>query len=138
MEECIICLENLDTNIAILKCNHKFHYNCIQSWILNKQNYINFCPICDRENEIINIISTQNNNLLSNQEIPRAIETINATNQEIPRAIETINPTNQEIPRAIETINPTNHEMNDGKLNQRMTNRHLQLNIKHEKKCTIL
>ena len=124
MDECIICLENLDTNIAILKCNHKFHYNCIQSWILNKQNYINFCPICDTENEIINIISTQNNNLLSNQEIPRAIETIN--------------PTNQEIPRAIETINPTNHEMNDGKLNQRMTNRHLQLNIKHEKKCTIL
>ena len=138
MDECIICLENLDTNIAILKCNHKFHYNCIQSWILNKQNYINFCPICDRENEIINIISTQNNNLLSNQEIPRAIETINATNQEIPRAIETINTTNQEIPRAIETINATNQVMNDGKLNQRMTNRHLQLNIKHEKKCTIL
>ena len=138
MDECIICLENLDTNIAILKCNHKFHYNCIQSWILNKQNYINFCPICDRENEIINIISTQNNNLLSNQEIPRAIETINATNQEIPRAIETINTTNQEIPRAIETINATNQVKNDGKLNQRMTNRHLQLNIKHEKKCTIL
>ena len=138
MDECIICLENLDTNIAILKCNHKFHYNCIQSWILNKQNYINFCPICDTENEIINIISTQNNNLLSNQEIPRAIETINPTNQEIPRAIETINPTSQEIPRAIETINATNQEMNDRKLNQRMTNRHLQLNIKHEKKCTIL
>ena len=110
MDECIICLENLDTNIAILKCNHKFHYNCIQSWILNKQNYINFCPICDRENEIINIISTQNNNLLANQEIPGAIETINSTNREI----------------------------TDPKLNERMTDCQIQLNIKHEKKCTIL
>ena len=33
MDECIICFEKLEYNIAILKCNHKYHFECITSWI---------------------------------------------------------------------------------------------------------
>ena len=45
MTECVICLETLETNrefgepnhIQFYKtfCNHKFHYKCLNSWILN-------------------------------------------------------------------------------------------------------
>ena len=42
MSNCVICLSNLNnqTKIIKLKCNHKFHYNCI-SQIKN-----NLCPLC--------------------------------------------------------------------------------------------
>ena len=53
--ECIICLDELETDIAVLSCKHEFHYKCIQSWIVQKKNYINFCPLCDKTNEIMNI-----------------------------------------------------------------------------------
>lgn len=54
--ECAICFEDLEKyDIAILNCDHKFHYNCIKKWI-NKSNKFNkVCPLCNIEGEIINI-----------------------------------------------------------------------------------
>lgn len=55
MEECMICLEPMIHNIVHLSCGHKYHYNCIQSWMKVKNNKKKICTICDHENEIINI-----------------------------------------------------------------------------------
>lgn len=43
-ENCSICLETFADNdlICELKCDHKFHPSCIQSWILEKGT----CPMC--------------------------------------------------------------------------------------------
>ena len=60
MSECMICLEELKNSIAELKCGHKFHFNCITSWMKNKNNYVNFCPLCPINNEIINVIHNPN------------------------------------------------------------------------------
>ena len=40
--ECSICLDELNDNIRILPCAHKFHKNCIESWEKINAN----CPIC--------------------------------------------------------------------------------------------
>jgi len=57
-EECSICLEKLENEIAHLSCDHFFHYHCIGSWIQKNQqknsNAIN-CPMCNQEFEILNI-----------------------------------------------------------------------------------
>ena len=42
-QECCICLQiESQKEWASLKCNHEFHYECINQWILLKNN----CPIC--------------------------------------------------------------------------------------------
>ena len=41
-EECSICLEKDEKEWASLKCNHKFHYECIIPWV----NAHRTCPIC--------------------------------------------------------------------------------------------
>ena len=43
LEECPICFKESDTTIKILKCNHLFCENCIQSWLIK---YKNTCPVC--------------------------------------------------------------------------------------------
>lgn len=42
MEECSICLEGNESKWGELKCNHRFHFECIVNW--TKIN--NTCPIC--------------------------------------------------------------------------------------------
>ena len=39
---CCICLDKLNNNIKTLSCNHKFHINCLNQWILSNPT----CPIC--------------------------------------------------------------------------------------------
>tara|TARA_Y100001970_G_C13888374_1_gene677385 strand:+ start:471 stop:767 length:297 start_codon:yes stop_codon:yes gene_type:complete len=56
-DECVICLEDLKNNVVVLDCNHKYHYDCIQSWYL-KKNVLK-CPLCRCESEIVNIINTK-------------------------------------------------------------------------------
>jgi hypothetical protein len=42
-EECSICLEELNQNDKLkLICGHKFHYKCINTWLIKN----NRCPIC--------------------------------------------------------------------------------------------
>ena len=46
--QCIICLCDYDQEdiIRILQCNHIFHKDCIDKWLLNEKTY---CPICRQE-----------------------------------------------------------------------------------------
>ena len=55
MDECHICLENLDGEIAKISCGHKYHYKCIGLWINKKNTYNKNCCICENETEIENI-----------------------------------------------------------------------------------
>ena len=44
---CIICLENYKYNdlIALMKCDHRYHYGCIKKWLNHNPN----CPICRKD-----------------------------------------------------------------------------------------
>ena len=57
--ECIICLEDLQNDIAILSCGHNYHYKCIKNWIKSKKTLINICPLCNENTnvEILNILN---------------------------------------------------------------------------------
>ena len=41
---CLICYDKLDNNISILKCSHKFHYECILMTYKNSKK--KQCPYC--------------------------------------------------------------------------------------------
>ena len=48
-EDCSICLEKLydqenNKEIISLECNHLFHKECVDPWIINNRN----CPLCKR------------------------------------------------------------------------------------------
>ncbi len=51
--ECVICLDDIDIfeNIKNLNCNHKFHKECIDLWLQEK----NTCPLC-RQNQDQNLV----------------------------------------------------------------------------------
>ena len=55
-EECHICLELLDGEIAESSCGHIFHYKCIQDWIKVKGPN-RCCCICEIDTEIVNIVN---------------------------------------------------------------------------------
>lgn len=59
LQECIICLEELSNDIAILSCGHNYHYKCIQNWIKSKKTLLNICPLCNENTnvEILNILN---------------------------------------------------------------------------------
>lgn len=47
MEECVICLEIMKTDIILLNCLHKFHTLCILKY---KNSYnCSLCPICRQD-----------------------------------------------------------------------------------------
>ena len=57
-DECPICLEDLDKNIAITNCGHQFHFECLSNWIYSQKKIIFTCPSCNQNPcEIINIYS---------------------------------------------------------------------------------
>ena len=43
--ECCICLVELGNNIALSKCNHAFHEDCLRQWLRNRR----VCPLCITE-----------------------------------------------------------------------------------------
>ena len=63
-DECMICLEPLDTGVAVLSCGHKYHYQCIQQWAKKIKTFTKLCSVCDLNVEIVNIL---NNNQNDNQ-----------------------------------------------------------------------
>jgi hypothetical protein len=50
--ECPICLDIIkDSDLFTLSCNHKLHYNCFLSYIMNKDgNIFVDCPLCRQMN----------------------------------------------------------------------------------------
>lgn len=40
--ECIICLDDVETEWITLECRHQYHKKCIQAWTRIRMN----CPIC--------------------------------------------------------------------------------------------
>ena len=40
--ECMICLEDMKTDIAVLSCGHIFHYDCLSKWVAKQAT----CPLC--------------------------------------------------------------------------------------------
>ena len=44
-EECMICLEPLNNEIAEVSCSHLFHYKCIKEWLSNNDR----CPLCNED-----------------------------------------------------------------------------------------
>ena len=57
--ECMICLEEMKDNIAVLSCGHRYHFECITAWANKKKDLYKICTVCPQNNEIINIISTK-------------------------------------------------------------------------------
>ena len=57
--ECMICLEEMKDNIAVLSCGHKYHFECITAWANKKKDLYKICTVCPQNNEIINIINTK-------------------------------------------------------------------------------
>lgn len=41
-EECIICLDDVETEWRDLECQHRYHKQCIEDWITIKPT----CPMC--------------------------------------------------------------------------------------------
>ena len=58
-DECFICLEILEGEIAEVSCGHIFHYHCIQDWIKKKGSHRSCC-ICEQNTEIVNIVNFEN------------------------------------------------------------------------------
>jgi len=62
--ECIICYTQLDDiNTIVTSCNHKYHTECINRWLINNNN----CPIC-RTHIILNIAENPINNNIEAQQ----------------------------------------------------------------------
>jgi hypothetical protein len=46
-EECVICLENLDTCDTVrLMCDHQLHIQCLHGLLSNTKEKYTLCPIC--------------------------------------------------------------------------------------------
>lgn len=55
-EECVICLDEVETEWRELECHHRYHKQCIEEWIAVRAK----CPMCmksikDNKVEYINI-----------------------------------------------------------------------------------
>ena len=60
--ECLICLEEFELSpIAVLSCNHKYHFNCLAKWINTRKNKYKICTICNKNVEIVNVYSANQN-----------------------------------------------------------------------------
>ena len=40
--ECVICLDDIETEWRDLECHHRYHKSCIESWITVRAK----CPMC--------------------------------------------------------------------------------------------
>jgi len=55
MEECSICLNNLNIEVAELECGHIYHFACIDRYRKFKRTILIECPLCRRRGRIIDI-----------------------------------------------------------------------------------
>jgi len=82
MEECIICLDNIEintntTNIYLECCHNYVHENCLHLWIstnIHKNKDINLCIYCKSNNDNITTIINNYKKLLENNNTEIIIE----------------------------------------------------------------
>jgi len=102
MEECIICLDNIEnntntTNIYLECCHNYVHENCLFLWIstnIHKNKDINLCIYCKSNNDTITTIINNYKKLLENN---TEIIIINNDNYQINTNNNTNNNNNNEI-----------------------------------------
>jgi len=100
MEECIICLDNIEnntntTNIYLECCHNYVHENCLFLWIstnIHKNKDINLCIYCKSNNDTITTIINNYKKLLENN-----TEIIIVNNDNYNYQINTNNNNNNEI-----------------------------------------
>lgn len=46
-EECVICLDDIETEWRELECHHRYHKQCIENWIVVRAT----CPLCMKYNK---------------------------------------------------------------------------------------
>ena len=64
--ECMICLEDMKTDIAVLSCGHIFHFSCISCWANKKKDLQHVCTICTENSEIVNVVNIE--------EVPKVLD----------------------------------------------------------------
>ena len=60
-DECVICLDTVETEWRDLECHHRYHKQCIENWIVVRAT----CPLClktikkieERNTEEVNYIA---------------------------------------------------------------------------------
>ena len=55
MDSCSICLEILEKEVAILDCNHTFHFDCLSKYQETLNTWVIKCPLCRRYATVIDI-----------------------------------------------------------------------------------
>ena len=63
MDDCCICLNELNKNYIELECNHKYHSKCIKTWFNIKNRML--CPLCKQEKDYKNKRKTRKETLLN-------------------------------------------------------------------------
>jgi hypothetical protein len=58
-EDCVICLDDIDTEWRELECRHRYHKKCIDNWITVRAK----CPMCMTNIKDITIENENNNNV---------------------------------------------------------------------------
>lgn len=64
-KECVICLDEVETEWRELECHHRYHTRCIEKWIIIRAK----CPMCMKiikDNKIENRNENRNWNVLDN------------------------------------------------------------------------
>ena len=72
MNECSICLENLEGTIVILTCKHQYHDYCIGEWF--KKNTTYTCPQCNIETDIETIVDINKSEQVDNSNLSTSCE----------------------------------------------------------------
>ena len=122
-DECPICLEDLDKNIAITNCEHQFHFECLSNWIYSQKKIIFTCPSCNQNPcEIINIYSKKKSDSNLN-----GVDIVDSS------AISEIN--NLEN-TDMESNNRENNRENNGE-NNRKNNKRVDINNNSVKVCSL-
>lgn len=42
LDECSICLEDMERDVSVMPCKHYFHTRCLKTWVTHDMR----CPIC--------------------------------------------------------------------------------------------
>ena len=83
--ECVICLETLNDNKEILRCNHELHKECKNKLIGSKCPSKNKCPICRLSFE--ERVNNGDNIIQSSRSSPNQISPIGYERRQIPLPI---------------------------------------------------